>query len=65
MSASDFATKVTDSENKQDRIFYLDLLTKQVRDEGAKEVLVYLASLYDGLVETDIWREYFPEEVAE
>lgn len=40
-----------------------ELLT--ARTEGAKEVLVYLASLYDGVVETDIWYDYFPEDRPE
>jgi hypothetical protein len=31
-------------------------------NEGAKYVLMYLASLYSGLTETDIWQEFFPEE---
>jgi hypothetical protein len=31
-------------------------------NEGAKYVLMYLASLYSGLTETDIWAEFFPED---
>jgi hypothetical protein len=32
--------------------------------EGAQYVLEYLTDLYEGIQETDIWADYFPEEEA-
>lgn len=32
--------------------------------EGAQYALEYLSDLYDGIQETDIWADYFPEEEA-
>lgn len=32
--------------------------------EGAQYVLEYLTDLYEGIQETDIWSDYFPEEEA-
>lgn len=32
--------------------------------EGARYALEYLSDLYDGIQETDIWADYFPEEEA-
>ena len=35
---------------------------KEDYKEGARDVLMELASIYSGLTETDIWKEFFPEE---
>ena len=43
-----------------------DAILEQIKrlsyEEGMRDALTYLAELYDGVEDTDLWADYFTEE---
>jgi hypothetical protein len=54
------------TENKQLEHSMSDAILEQIKgasyEEGMRDALTYLAELYDGVEDTDLWADYMKEE---